>query len=118
MTINSALAECSRILGDTVPEETIEGWLSEIEAILTEEIAETHEKSTAHDDTAGRERELFVPDPHSRLYVDYVIMMNDLRLRDMQRYINSASVFSAAYCAFADRYNRTHFPVGETKIVL
>lgn len=117
MTINSALAECSRVLGDTVPEEIIMGWLSEIEHTLISELSDTHENppSPVGD---GRERELFVPDPQSKLYVDYAVMMNDLRLRDMQRYINSAAIFSAAYSAFADSYNRSHFPVGQTEIVI
>ncbi len=116
MTINNALGRCAEILGDSVPRETLMLWLSEIENTVLREIAGTHEgvmMPESSDALSDAESELFVPDPFSELYVLFAVMKNDLRLRDVQRYLNSAAVFSASYSSFADWFNRTHLPKGE-----
>lgn len=122
MTISNALARCAEALGDAVSEESLILWLSQIENTVITEIAATHlcgeyDASPVTLD-CDRSRELFVPDPYSELYVLFAVMKNDLRLRDIQKYMNSAAVFSAAYANFADMFNRTNAPQGNTKIVL
>lgn len=120
MTISTALARCTQALGNSADESAVLLWLGEIENTVIREIAETHRGAvydpspvTAESDLG---RELFVPDPFSELYVLFAVMKNDLRLRDTQRYINSAAVFHAAYSDFADWFNRSHSPVGAEKI--
>ncbi len=116
MTINNALGHFAEILGDTVPEKELLSWLSEIENTVITEIADTHLCGDYETDPiteeCDRERELFAPYPFSSLYADYAVMKNDLRVRDMQRYLNSAAVFAASYSSFADWMNRTFMPRG------
>ncbi|MBR6676339.1 MAG: hypothetical protein IKL24_03305, partial [Clostridia bacterium] len=91
--------------------------LCEIEASVIHEIADTHEGDgcpymAITPDSEG-DRLLFVPDPYSRLYVNYLVMKSDLSLRDTVQYENSAAVFAESYKTFADWYNRTYMPLGE-----
>ena len=120
MTINNYLSRCSALLGDTVGEETLLSWLAEIENTVIREIKETHFAGESYDspcaENGGREAALTVVDPYSSLYIDYAVMKNDLFLRDIQRYMNSASVFHNSYSAYADYVNRTNMPLGEKKI--
>ncbi len=114
MTVNEALGKASDIIGEISDRTRFTEWLSEIENTVCSEIALTHEGanpdlSLITSETDGN-RELFVPDPSSSLYVLYLIMKNDLYLRDTEQYANSKAAFEAAYAAFADKYNREHMP--------
>lgn len=120
MTLSTSLARCTQALGSSADRSDIFLWLAEIEGTVIREIAETHE-GTDYDaspltEDSDPDRELFVPDPFSELYVLFAVMKNDLRLRDTRRYLNSAAVFQAAYSDFADWFNRTHRPAGIEKI--
>lgn len=122
MTVNEAVAGAVEILGDTVTREALVLWLWEIENTVITEIAETHEglyaDKTPIDKNCDGERVLFAPDPHSQLYVHYLLMKGDQSLRDATQYINSATQFSASYNNFSDWYNRTYMPLSKNKIKL
>ncbi|MBQ9692103.1 MAG: hypothetical protein IJV70_03000 [Clostridia bacterium] len=120
MTVNEAIAAAVHRLGDTVSRDELTEWLSEIENTVVREIGETHfgqmpNTDIIKPDTDG-ERVLFAPDPHSRLYLSYLLMKADLYLCDTEQYANSAAVFSEAYKSFADWYNRAYMPLGERRI--
>ncbi|MBE6587482.1 MAG: hypothetical protein E7647_03600 [Ruminococcaceae bacterium] len=122
MTVNEAIAAAVRSIGDEVSREELTEWLAQIENTVVCEIAATHEGDTSDktlitSDGDGN-RVLFVPDPYSRLYVNYLIMKCDLSLRDIPQYMNSAAVFSESYKEFADRYNRAYMPLGERAVKL
>jgi len=117
MTVNEAIAEASAAVGDAVSREELLRWLCEIENAVVTEIAATHEmdvsdKSLITSDCDGA-RVLFAADPHSVLYVNYLLMKSDLSFRDIPQYLNSAKVFSESYRSFADWYNRTYMPLFE-----
>lgn len=122
MTINEALGGAVDIIGDSTDVGRLKGWLSEIENTVCSEIGRAHEGSLPDmtpivSDTDG-DRVLFVPDPDSGLYVLYLLMKNDLYMRDAEQYANSSAAFASAYESFADKYNREHMPLGEEKICL
>lgn len=122
MTVNEAIALAVQAVGELVPRENLVNWLWEIENTVISEIAQTHKgriwDSTAINKETAGDRELFAPDPFSRLYTAYLVMKSDLFLRDISGYINSVSVFSEAYTSFSDWYNRTYMPLNNTKITV
>lgn len=120
MTINEAVAKVSASIGESLSRNTLVGWLSEIENTVINEIAATHEgmeytREIVTAETDG-DRELFVPDPYSVLYLHYLIMKCDDSMYDTERYMNSAARFNASYSSFADWYNRTYMPYSQASI--
>lgn len=122
MKINEALAKAMQALDSPIEEKELFAWLCDIENIIILEIVNTHEGFNGAygllDADSSMEKELFVPEPYSELYVNYLLMKADLWLRDTARYINSASVFASSYTAFVDWYNREHMPLQKSRIVL
>ncbi len=120
MTINEAVAKVSALIGESLSRNTIIEWISEIENTVINEIAATHEGMEYNTEIITPEtdgdRVLFVPDPYSVLYVNYLIMKCDDILYDIDRYMTSAARFSASYSSFADWYNRTFMPLDYTNI--
>ena len=122
MTVNEAVTAAGAIIGKAASRDELILWLGEIENTVICEIAKTHE-AVPYDQSVisadgDDERVLFAPDPFSQLYIHYLMMKFDDRLCDTERYMNSASRFSASYQSFADWYNRTYMPLCEGRIRL
>lgn len=122
MTVNEAITKAGDIIGEGADRQRMTAWLKEIEETVLSETMRCHEGGTGEKKDAlncdDGDRELFVPDPYSKLYVLYIIMQNDLYLRDSEQYMNSASVFASAYAAFCDKYNREHMPLSVSAVRL
>ena len=122
MTVNEAITKAADIIGDSADRQRMKAWIEDIEETVLSETLRCHEGAEDNGKTApgadDGDRELFVPDPYSKLYVLYIIMQNDLYLRDSEQYMNSASVFASAYAAFCDKYNREHMPLSVSAVKL
>lgn len=51
---------------------------------------------------------LLLPDEYSEVYMRYLCLQQDIENGDTARYINSASLFNAAYLSFMSSYTRKH----------
>ena len=122
MTFNEAISSAVRAVGDNVTRNDLTEWLCEIENTIIFELCATHDGDLKKRPAITEECEdsyvLTAPEPYSRLYLNYLIMKSDFRLRDITQYINSATAFADAYKDFADWYNRTYMPLGQTAVYL
>lgn len=85
-------------------------WLTTLEASLYRDVLSWHADApeaplACTDDTA-----LIAQEPYGTLYVDYLAAMMSMLDGEYERYTNAMLRYNAAYCAFANHYNRTHMP--------
>ncbi len=122
MTFNEVISSAVRAVGDNVSRNELAEWLCEIENTIIFELCATHDGDLRKRAVISKDCEdsyvLTAPDPYSRLYFNYLIMKSDLTLRDISQYINSATVFAESYKDFADWYNRTYMPLGQSAVYL
>lgn len=111
MKISEALTKLDSYVSETVDTDEKLSWLDRIEGIIYEELVKTHEDDFPKPPSCfDGERELICNEPYCDLYIYYMAMQRDMQMRDSVSYVNNAQSFNAAYCAYADYYNRRHMP--------
>lgn len=85
-------------------------WLTTIEASLHRDIVSWHADAPDPPGTCTDETVLLADEPYATLYVDYLAAMMSMLDGEYERYTNAMVRHNAAYCAFANHYNRTHAP--------
>lgn len=114
MTIAKLIAMCDESKPNQYDEEQKVQWLSEVEAMVVEEIlnkAEGNEiEFEKYDCDTDAERELLVPDPYCDLYLHFLMSKIDFFNAEYARYNNSVTMFNSSYERFAGYYRRNHMP--------
>lgn len=101
-------------------------WLSELDAMIWQELILTHEMPCAPNDgwvgmsadpvfpaypeDAPDGTELLVGFPNDSIYLRWLESQIDLNNGEITKYNNSRSLFNSAYLTYTDWYNRTHMP--------
>ena len=118
MTAREAIALHRELTPDTAGDDIILSRLSRIEGLVVREVILTHEGApeeaknfSALSLATDLDRELFVPEPYSKIYTDYLRMTSDEAYSDTVRYEMSEAVFEASWHDFVCAYNRDHAPV-------
>lgn len=145
MTIQQALDRIDAIKPNMVMQEVKIQWLSEIDAVIQEEIINQHYDNGKpphhhihwpgnpldqhihhHHDHEGKKLEpyctdgdmtqqLIVPFPYDKLYQHYLAMQLDIVNAEVEKYNNDSQLFNAAYMEFSDWYTRNHMPVQKNR---
>ena len=114
MTAAKAIGLCDELKPNSYDTVQKMRWLSELEALITDEVYLTHEcelPQTLQPESGNADSELSVKHPYDKIYPAYLRMEIDRANNDAARYANSATEFSAAYSDFLSWFNRTHMPV-------
>ena len=115
MTITEAISTAKLLKKHSYDDATALKWINEIEGRIKKEIIDTHDGgdlilfdgyTSPTDDT----KELIVPDPYSKLYIDYIMAQVDFYNSDLDRYNNTVVVFANDYNAFCRCYNSENMP--------
>ena len=113
MTVQEVIARADALKPNAVPEAEKIRWLSTLEGMIKDEIADTHEGwqtplPTGGDLTGGDT--LFAPPPYDDVYFFWIMAKIDFTNGEFDAYANSAAAFNSVYSAFADHVNRTKTP--------
>lgn len=121
MTIAQAMA----ILDQRKPneylfEERIQ-WLSQLDWRIVKEVFNTHRGDdgasfTGYTADVDRNTELLVGQPYDDMYITYMCLMIDMINGETARYNNDVTIFNQQFSDFANAYNRTHNPIGQTML--
>lgn len=115
MTIGKALEIIDRLKPNRFKREDKVRWISELDALIWQELITTHEGSTGsafpgYPEDASDNTELLVKFPNDSLYLRYLESQIDLHNQEITKYNNSRQLFNNAYLTYTDWYNRTHMP--------
>lgn len=117
MTIQSALDMIAELKPHQIPEETMIGWLSQLDARIFAEILQTHAPDARMPDAfAGyttqtdRDTQLLIAAPYDEIYRFYLEMQIDLADMEMDKYNNSMALYNNAWGEFARMWHRSHMP--------
>ncbi len=118
MTVQQAIERANEMRqGNASSDETKIIWLSELDAVIYNDVILTHHKDAApfepYEDTA---KELIAPFPYDKLYVYYLMAQIDLAASELNRYNNATELFNKALNDFKAWYNRTHRPLAKPQI--
>lgn len=105
-------------------DETLLGWIKELDMLVMEEIIKKHEikegdiayKEEDFDidkwfDDWGMNSDLLIPEPYTDLYIYFLDTKEKYRVNDMNTYNRVVVLYNNAYLTFQQYYNRTHMPL-------
>lgn len=117
MTILEAIGRVDGLRHNTFSQEEKLKWLSQVDALVHQEVIRTHEDGgdfQPYDAQTPLEQPLLVPHPYDELYLHYLEAQMDYYQGEADRYNRSMGMYQAVLAAFANHYNRTHLPKGQT----
>lgn len=116
MTIAEAISGIDALKANTYTDHDKIVWLSELDGMIHREIITTHEGAEAfapYDDDTPTDTVLLAEYPYDTVYMPWLEAKIDYYNGEYGKYNNSNAMFSAAYSAYRNWYNRTHNPNGE-----
>lgn len=115
MTINEAISIVDESKPNQVSMEMKKKWLNDLDGRIYAELISTHEDSPVEGftgyDMADGDTDLLVPSPYDEIYRWYMEMQMDLMYREMDKYLNSMTLYNTAWQTYARAYNRKHKPL-------
>ena len=113
MTIAHAIARFDTLYPNGFPFAEKLRWLSVLDGQIFREIFSVCPENDGktfggYEIETDKKTDLLVPFPYDDIYIKYLAAQCDKIHSDVERYVNSAAVFNAAYSEFAAYYNRTH----------
>ncbi len=120
MTAREAINAFCDAYPTSLGEDVLISWLNELEGAVYEELILTHEGERSPFvplAPGGLSRKLYLPEPYSKVYLDYLRMKSDIAHSDTRRYDSSSAYFAASWSDAANHYNRTHKPLGAGELI-
>lgn len=115
MKISEVLAQLASIKPHSYPDETLYGWLSQLEWLIYEEVMLSHKDAPEQPpepyEVGGEDVDLMVPDPYSKLYLSFLAAKIDFSNGDYGRYNNDMVMYNTDLQTYTDWYNRKHMPI-------
>ena len=128
MTIGKVIETIDRLKNNRFKREDKVRWLSELDALIWQELIITHEMPVCgcgegwegrenvervfpgYPEDAPDDTELLVKFPNDSLYLRWLESQIDLHNAEINKYNQSRAMFNSAYLTYTDWYNRTHMP--------
>lgn len=114
MTVAGLIERVLEFRGTQYNEDTMVGWLNEIEGQAIEEVVNKAEGfdvefiPLSYDLDA--ERELTIPDRFQDVYINYMLSKMDFHNQETERYNNDVVMFNGAFDAYAAWFRSNHIP--------
>lgn len=117
MTINDAINQFDNLKSNTYQQDDKIRWLSRLDAMVKRLIIDTHEGGdgitfTGYGSETELSTELLIPEPFDDAYMWWMEAQVDYHNGEYKKYNNAMAMFSAAYEAYQNYYNRNHMPIG------
>ena len=122
LTIGNIIAYVDGIKPNTRTPEEKKQWLNDIDAMIMEDIIDTHEDSESvefngYNEETSDSQTLIVPAHYGRdLYSFYLMMKIDFVNAEYTKYNTNAALFQSAYDGFATYYHNQHMPLQKNSI--
>lgn len=123
MTVGQVMEQFHRLFPHQYPDQTLLGWLSELEGQAIGDIFLTRCDNPAPAHWCGygcgdRDRTLLIPAPYDGVYLDWLKSKVDYWNGDSAGYHDSYSAFNNAYLSFGDAWRRSHAPAKQVRLSL
>lgn len=120
MTLREAIARADALRPNGFSYAQKLAWLSALDGAVTAEVINTHEggewvRFSGYTESTPPETALLIPPPYDEVYLRYMEAQMDYANGEYERFNNSNAMYTAAFTAYANHYNRTHMPRGEKK---
>ena len=122
LTIGNIIAYVDGIKPNTRTPEEKKQWLNDIDAMIKEDIIDTHEDFESvefygYNEETSDSHTLIVPAHYGRdLYSFYLMMKIDFVNAEYTKYNTNAALFQSAYDGFATYYHNHHMPLQKNSI--
>ena len=123
MTIAEAIKTAQEIYPSAAayPPETLVQWLDSVDHTWFKEVVMLHvnEDGLDYKSYTAEEQDtvLLIPEPYDDVYILFIMAKADLYNGELDRYNNSAILYSEAYKRAADAWNRTHKHLGPRRFI-
>lgn len=123
MTINEAITKLRDIKPTQFDNQTLVGWISEVEQKIFQENIRWHEGASEippwpYDPEQDMDTTLLIPEPYSSVYLRYLEAQVDYYSGEYVRYANSMTMYNVALSEYTDWYNRSHMPKQDNFVVI
>lgn len=120
MTLNEAITRTDALKPNGFTRAQKLAWLSALDGGVTAEVINTHEggewvEFSPYTEQSDDSTVLLIPAPYDEVYQRYLEAQMDYANGEFERFNNSNAMYTAAYTAFVNYYNRTHLPKGTDK---
>lgn len=114
MTVGELIERMITLRGVQYDEETMTGWLNEIEGQVVDDVVN---RAEGYDITfkpldykLNAETELTVPDRFQDVYINYLLSKLDFHNQETERYNNDVVMFNSSFDAYSAWFRRNHMP--------
>ena len=117
MTLGDVLQRVQRDRPGEVTEDEMCAWITQLDVRFYQEQVLRHEggdqvAQPAYTAQTSRETQLLIPCPWDEVYIHHLYACVDYRLGEIDRYNNSAALFTEAWSDACRAWRRTHMPLG------
>ena len=118
MTIVQAVEQIDQLVHNTYTQEQKVRWLSDLDAMVKEQVIDTHEGAeevifTGYDENTPMDTVLLIPAPYEEAYLHFLEGKICYYNGEQGKYNQAMQQHRAVFSAYVNRYNATHMPKGQ-----
>ena len=118
MTVLQALEQVDELVHNTYSQEQKVQWLSQLDAMVKEQVLDTHEGGeaeifTGYDADTPMDTQLLIPSPYEEAYLHFLEAKICYYNGEQSKYNQALQQHRAVLTAFVNHYNATHMAKGQ-----
>lgn len=118
MTLLQAIDGIDELMHNTYSQEQKVIWLSRLDAMVKEQVIDTHEDPpevifTGYTQETPMDTVLLIRSPYDEVYYRYLEAQIHYHNGEYGKYNQALQQYKAVLSAFINRYNATHMPIGQ-----
>ena len=118
MTLCQAIEGVDQLMHNTYAQEQKVAWLSRLDAMVKEQLVDTHEEPpevifTGYTDQTPMDTVLLIPEPYEEAYLRWLEAQIHYHNGEYGKYNQALQQYRAVFSAYVNRYNATHLPLGQ-----
>ena len=115
MILSEIIARYDNERKNTEDKSVKQRWVEELERIVLDDVILTHQNEIENPDEYfddwGDSKELLIPMQYADVYINYIDMKMQLKLKQLQKYNSASTLFNNAYITYQQWYNRHNKPL-------
>ncbi len=118
MTLLQAIEGIDELMHNTYSQEQKVRWLSSLDAMVKEQLIDTHENPpevifTGYNEETPLDTVLLIPEPYDPCYLHWLEAQICYHNGEYGKYNQALQQHKAVFSAYVNRYNATHMPKGQ-----
>ena len=118
MTLLQAIDGIDELMHNTYSQEQKVKWLSFLDAIVKEQVIDTHEHPPevifgGYTPDTPMDTVLLIPEPYDECYYRWLEAQIHYHNGEFGKYNQALQQYKAVFSAFINHYNATHMPIGQ-----